>query len=137
MRKAQLRNFLASQLLLLLLLCPFVAQAGLEQYEPVDFETITPGNTPTGFSAAKIAPTKDAWAGKKAQAALITVEDNSIVFCFSGIAPTQSSGTGICHRIDPGQSYVIPSQSAVEKFLCIDRTAGSPAKVRATYFFER
>jgi hypothetical protein len=103
----------------------------------VDHETITPGDTPPGFSAAKIVPTTGEWAGKRAQAALISVEDNSITFCFSGATPTQSSGTGICHKLDPGQSWVLPSQPAVEKFLCIARTTGSPATVRATFFFRR
>ncbi len=102
-----------------------------------DFETITPGNTPTGFSVSKIAPVKDARAGLRAQAALVSVETNSITFCINGIAPTQTSGSAVCHRMDAGQSYMVRGEENVAKFLCIDRVSGNTATVRATYFFER
>jgi hypothetical protein len=100
----------------------------------VDHETIACGNTATGFTAAKITKASGAWSGQQATAALITVENNSIRFCIDGSTPTQGT-SGICHRMDAGQSYMIRGRQNVSAFRCIDLTSGSASKVEATIFY--
>ncbi len=101
----------------------------------IDSEAITPGNAATGFTTSKISKSTGTWTGQRATGAFITVEDNSINFTLDGSTPTQTGGTNVGHRLDAGQSRYIAGAQNVANFRCIDRTAGSAATVKATYFY--
>lgn len=111
----------------------------LQYLEPGAHETLTPGDTATGITAAVARPTSGVYNKITAMAALITVEDNSIRFTVDGTTPTNSSGnssdTG--HLMTSGQSYVIESNDGVQKFRCLDAVSGSAAKIKVTVMFER
>jgi hypothetical protein len=124
-------SFVALLLLAALFFCPPVFASGAA----VDHETITPGNTATGFTGSKIAKTTGTWAYQSAQSALITVEDNAINFTEDGTTPTQTGGTNVGHQMAAGSSYKVRGAANVANFRCIDRTAGSAAKVKATYYY--
>jgi len=117
--------------LALLALCLAVSAwaAGSAVYQ----ETITPGNTATGF-ASNLNPSTGTFAHQYASAALITVEGNSMRFCMDGTVPTQGS-SGVCHTMAAGQSYYIRGGANVRNFRCIDYTSGQASTVRATIFF--
>lgn len=103
---------------------------------PGAHETLTPGDTATGITAAIIQPTaSDMFKNIHAQGALITVESNTINFCIDGTTPTAAAGTNAGHQMDAGQSYMIESPYGVAKFKCIDRISGSASKVKVTTFF--
>lgn len=102
---------------------------------PGAHETLTPGDTATGITAAIIKPTSDSFSGIYAIGALITVESNTINFCIDGSTPSAAAGTNLGHKMDAGQSYYVEDQRGVANFKCIDRVSGSASKVKVTTFF--
>jgi len=101
--------------------------------KPGAHESITPGDTATGITAAVITPTgaTDEFFKKHAIAALITVEDNSMRFTQDGTTATAAIG----HKMDAGQSYLLPDGHAVTKFQAIDAVSGSASVIHITTFF--
>lgn len=98
-------------------------------------EALAPGDTPVGITAVYLQPTSGKFKGLQAQAALITVEDNSMHFTIDGTTPTAHAGTDVGHQMDAGQSYVIRGIISLKNFLCIDRVSGSTSKVKVTVLF--
>jgi hypothetical protein len=113
--------------------------AELKYLLPGAHETLTPGDTATGITAAIARPTSGLYNQITALSALITVEDNSIRFTLDGTTPTNANGTSADtgHLMTTGQSYVIESHEGVQGFLCIDAASGSAAKIKVTTMFER
>ena len=97
------------------------------------YETISPGDTSTGITAAIRAPTSGAFKNLNAMAALVTVEDNTIRFTLDSTAATASVG----HLMSAGQSYVIQHESDVVNFRCIDAVSGATGNIKVTTFFRR
>lgn len=102
-------------------------------------ESISPGDTATGITAAIKEPTSGEFKGKPALAVLITVEDQSVRICYDGTTPTNSNGTSadVGHPLEAGQNYLIEGARSVEKFKCIDAVSGSTAVVKVTTHFGR
>lgn len=98
----------------------------LDKYTPIGDEAITV-NTATGFTAAKILPATGAFAGRYADAVLLTVETDQIRYRFSG-TPTSTVG----HLVEVGDMIFIEGADAVSMFLMIKVT--NNASVYATYF---
>lgn len=89
----------------------------------------------TGPTSAKIAPTTGSFAGKKARAAIISVEVADVRFTIDGTTPTVSAGTGAGHLLVNGASWEILGENNVENFKAINAVAGSGAVVHLTYLF--
>jgi hypothetical protein len=102
-------------------------------------ESISPGNTATGITAAIKFPTSGRYKGKSAMAALITIEDENARLCMDGTTPTNASGdsSDVGHKIESGQNYPILGEKAVADFKIIDAVSGSNAVVKVTTFFEK
>lgn len=98
-------------------------------------ETISDTTSAIGFTSTKIAPTTGNYAGKKAKAALISVETADIRFTLDGTTPTVSAGTGAIHLLASEGEYEISGEANVKNFKCINAVASSGAVVKATYFF--
>lgn len=89
-----------------------------------------------GFTAALIAPTTGAVAGKKAFAALITADVADIRFTLDGTTPViAATDGGVGHLLLKDQSYIVRGQTNVAAFQAINNVNASGALVRATYFF--
>ena len=99
------------------------------------FETIATTTSSIGFTSALIAPTTGTFAGKKARAAIISVETADIRFTIDGTTPTVTAGTGAGHLLPIGSSFIINGESNVENFRCINAVASSGAKVKCTLLF--
>ena len=101
-------------------------------------ESISPGDTATGITAAIKQPTSGEFKGQSAVTALITVEDNSARFAVDGTTPTNSNGTSADtgHLITAGQSYVAEGMG-VSAFSVIDAVSGSVAVIKVTTLFRR
>lgn len=100
------------------------------------YEKIVPGNTVTGFTTSKIAPTTGVLAGKQAIKVQVYVKDNSINYTTDGTIPTQTGGTNVGMVAVAGTTLVITGYHDIETFKCIDSTASSASDLRVTYFFE-
>ena len=102
-------------------------------------ESISPGDTATGITAAILSPASGELKNITALAALITVEDNSIRICYDGTTPTNSNGTSadVGHKLDAGQNYLIEGGTSVKNFKCIDAATGVNAVVKVTTHFGR
>lgn len=96
------------------------------------YESLTPGDTATGITAAIKQPTSGAFKNLPAIGALITVENNSARFTMDGTTPTASVG----HLITAGQSYVITGAASVSAFKCIDAVSGVASNIKVTTFFK-
>ena len=99
------------------------------------FETIADTSTAIGFTAAKIAPTTGNHVGKKAKAALISVETADVRFTLDGTTPTITAGTGAGHLLPSGGEYEIKGTANVANFKVINAVDASGAVVKCTYFF--
>lgn len=100
------------------------------------YEAIAPGNTVTGFTAEKYAPTTGIMAGKKAIKATFYVKTNAINYTLDGTTPTQSGGTDVGMYAAATTEKEIIGYHDIETFRCIDATAGSASSLRVTYFFD-
>lgn len=99
------------------------------------FETLSDTTSAIGFTAAMIAPTTGNHAGKKAKAALVSVETADVRFTIDGTTPTVTAGTGAGHIIPSDGEYEIKGSANVANFKCINAVASSGAKVKCTFFF--
>lgn len=96
-----------------------------------DYESITVSTTAIGFTAAKLAPVAGAYAGKKAEAALVTVETQPLRFRADGANPTAAEG----HVLIAGDErywYWGYHDLAKVKFI---RKDASDATVKVSYFY--
>ncbi len=100
-------------------------------------ESLTPGDTATGITAAIKKPTSGAFTDIEASAALITVEDNNARFTVDGTTPTNSNGTSADtgHLITAGQNTMIEGLRSVDKFKIIDAVSGSASIIKVTTYF--
>ena len=98
------------------------------------YESLTTA-TAVGFTSAKIAPTTGSYVGKKARAALISIETAPIRFTLDGTTPTVTAGTAAGHIMYPGDSFVALGENNIENFRAINEVAASGAVVKCTYFF--
>lgn len=100
-------------------------------------DSVTPGDTAAGFTAAKIKPTTGIFAGKRAESALIICEDNTVKYTISGTTPTKKAGTNIGLPLQANESYVIRGVENVKNFLVVDDVSGggSPGIIKAFLFF--
>jgi len=99
------------------------------------FETIGTTTSSIGFTSSKILPTTGDFAGKKARAALISVETADVRFTIDGTTPTVTSGTGAGHLLVAGMFYELTGENNVSNFRCINAVANSGAKLKCTYLF--
>jgi hypothetical protein len=99
------------------------------------FETITATTSSIGFTSSKILPTTGDFAGKKARAALISVETADVRFTIDGTTPTVTSGTGAGHLLNAGMFYELAGENNVSNFRCINAVASSGAVLKCTYLF--
>lgn len=99
------------------------------------FETISDTTSAIGFSAAKITPVTGNLVGKKARAAIISVETADIRFTIDGTTPTVTVGTGAGHLLYSGNSFIVQGEKNVSNFRCINAVASSGAKVKCTFLF--
>ena len=97
---------------------------------PKTHETIAPGDTATGISAAV-----KTYNGKRAIAALITNESNDANYCIDGSTPTAAAGTNVGHQLFGGASIVLYGYDAISQFKSIDRVSGSLSKQKITCYF--
>jgi hypothetical protein len=98
------------------------------------YESLTTA-TAIGFTAAKILPTTGAYIGKRARAAIISVEVAAIRFTLDGTTPSVTSGTAAGHLLQNGDSFIIEGEMNVASFLCINAVNASGALVKCTYLF--
>jgi hypothetical protein len=95
------------------------------------YEKISTTTSSIGFTAAKLE-----YKGKRAKAALITVEAAAIRFTMDGTTPVvtaTSNGTG--HLVDTGQSFIVEGYSSIVNFRCINAVADSGARVYCSFYF--
>jgi|WetSurMetagenome_2_1015567.scaffolds.fasta_scaffold323955_2 hypothetical protein len=100
------------------------------------YETITPGNTPTGFTAAKIAPTSGPYSGKKAIKAQCIVLTNTANWTVDGTTPTQTGGTNVGMPTIANMTVEVYGYADINRFRAIDATASSASTLHCTYYFE-
>lgn len=96
-----------------------------------DHETITVSNVAIGFTAAKLAPAAGAYAGRKAEAVLITTEDQPVRFMAHGADPSAANGHVLAAGSEAFWTWGYHSLSQV-KFI---RKDAADAKVLASYFY--
>lgn len=101
----------------------------------VSFETLSTLTTAKGFTSTLIAPTTGDYAGKRARAALISVETADIRFTVDGTTPTITAGTAAGHLLPMYGSFIISGESNVANFKCINAVNASGAVVKCTYLF--
>lgn len=94
------------------------------------YEALAP-STSTGFTTSKICPTSGTNIGRKAKAAVISVEDADIRFTLDGTAASTTVG----HMLYKYGSYEIVGEKNIENFRCIDAVAGVASSVKCTFFF--
>jgi len=91
--------------------------------------------TAVGFTSTVIAPTTGDFVGKKARAAIISVEVADIRFTINGTTPTLTAGTAVGHLLEKGNYYEIKGEKNVENFKCINAVNASGALVKCTILF--
>lgn len=99
-------------------------------------EALTAITTVKTFTSTLYAPTTGAFAGRRAKAALITVETAAIRFTLDGTTPVvTATGGGVGHEMKADQSYRILGSDNIAGFQCINETNANGAVVRVTFFF--
>jgi hypothetical protein len=98
------------------------------------YESLTTA-TAVGFTAAKILPTTGAFTGKRARAALISVEVADIRFTEDGTTPVVTGASEAGHLLYNGYSKYIVGEQNVANFKCINAVNASGAIVKCTYYF--
>ena len=100
----------------------------------VSYETISPGDTATGFTASNIVPTSGDYKGMNAKAVLIRAEDQDMNFSIHGTDPTASAGTNVGIKLKEDDSYVIRNTVNIKNFKIIDRVSGTTGTCKAFFF---
>lgn len=124
-------------LAVMLLASPAVAQvtAGGTVFDlegsALAYEKLSAITSSTGFTSTY---TSHATYGAP-RAALITIETAAIRFCIDGTTATVTSGTGACHLMNAGDSYVIRGTGNISRFRAINAAAGNGAEIHVTYFY--
>jgi hypothetical protein len=101
------------------------------------YETITPGNTVTGFTAAKINPTSGPYAGMRAIKAQCIVKTNTINWTVDGSTPTQTGGSDAAMFSIANVVIEVYGYKDISRFKAIDGTSGAAGTLHCTYFFEQ
>ncbi|MDY0188990.1 MAG: hypothetical protein RBR16_13820 [Syntrophus sp. (in: bacteria)] len=96
-----------------------------------DYESITVSTTAIGFTATKLAPVAGDYSGRKAEAVLITVEDQPVRFRADGTDPSAAEG----HPLLPGdERYLYWGYQDLLQVKFIRKDAAD-AKVKVSYFY--
>lgn len=100
---------------------------------PGNYELLTVGDTATYLSRSKIKPTSGTYAGKTAQAALISLEGGSIRFRLD--LPANGSPTlTVGHLMVSGDSLLIVGSQAISQFRAL-RQEATDTVLQVTYFY--